>query len=48
MGRGRGGYTQKQIWYLDSGGNKVTDRGAIFVAELYREFPINREITSRF
>ena len=24
MGRGRGGYTQKQIWYLDSGGNKVT------------------------
>ena len=37
MGRGRGGYTQKQIWYLDSGGNKVTDRGAIFVAELYMD-----------
>ena len=37
MGRGRGGYTGKQIWYLDSGGKKVKDRGAISVAEFYMD-----------
>lgn len=37
MGRGRGGYTEKQIWYLDSGGKKVRDRGAISVAEFYMD-----------
>lgn len=35
MGRGRGGYTEKQVWYKDSGGHKVTDPGAIFVGERY-------------
>ena len=35
MGRGRGGYTEKQVSYRDSGGYKVTDPGAIFVAERY-------------
>lgn len=35
MGRGRGGYTEKQISYTDSGGHKVTDKNAIFVAERY-------------
>ena len=35
MGRGRGGYTEKQTSYKDSGGHKVTDSGAIFVAERY-------------
>ena len=35
MGRGRGGYTEKQTSYKDSGGIKVTDQGAIFVAERY-------------
>lgn len=35
MGRGRGGYTEKQIWYKDSGGFKVTDPGAKIVAERY-------------
>jgi len=35
MGRGRGGYTEKQSSYHDSGGNKVTDQGSIFVAERY-------------
>ena len=35
MGRGRGGYTEKQTSYKDSGGHKVTDPGAIFVAERY-------------
>lgn len=35
MGRGRGGYTEAQPFYRDSGGAKVTDRGAIFVAERY-------------
>ena len=35
MGRGRGGYTSIQTCYKDSGGRKVTDRGAIFVAERY-------------
>ena len=37
MGRGRGGYTKKQVTYRDSGFNKVTDKGAIFVAERYIE-----------
>lgn len=37
MGRGRGGYTEKQVSYRDSGGHKVTDRGAIFVAERYMD-----------
>lgn len=35
MGRGRGGYTEKQVSYKNSGGHKVTDSGAIFVAERY-------------
>ena len=35
MGRGRGGYTSIQSSYKDSGGVKVTDSGAIFVAERY-------------
>lgn len=35
MGRGRGGYTEKQSSYRDSGNHKVTDVGAIFVAERY-------------
>lgn len=35
MGRGRGGYTSIQSGYKDSGGVKVTDSGAIFVAERY-------------
>ena len=37
MGRGRGGYTEKQPSYKDSGGYKVTDKGAIFVAERYMD-----------
>lgn len=37
MGRGRGGYTEKQTGYKDSGGIKVTDKGAIWVAERYIE-----------
>ncbi len=37
MGRGRGGYTEKQNSYDDSGGHKVTDKGAIFVGERYIE-----------
>ena len=37
MGRGRGGYTEKQTGYKDSGGFKVTDKGAIWVAERYIE-----------
>ena len=35
MGRGKGGYTQIQTNYKDSGGRKVTDSGTIFVAERY-------------
>ena len=35
MGRGRGGYTEMQLSYKDSGGHKVTDKGAIFVADRY-------------
>lgn len=35
MGRGRGGYTTIQAGYKDSGGRKVKDDGAIFVAERY-------------
>lgn len=35
MGRGAGGYTEKQTSYKDSGGHKVTDSGAIFVGERY-------------
>lgn len=37
MGRGRGGYTQHQLSYKDSGGRKVKDKGAIFVAERYMD-----------
>ena len=37
MGRGRGGYTEKQVSYTDSGGRKVTDVGSIFVAERYMD-----------
>jgi hypothetical protein len=37
MGRGNGGYTGEQESYKDSGGMKVTDKGAIFVAERYME-----------
>ena len=37
MGRGHGGYMATQPSYKDSGGMKVTDRGAIFVAERYME-----------
>jgi len=35
MGKGRGGYTAHEIYYRDSGGHKVTDPGAIFIAERY-------------
>ena len=35
MGRGVGGYSEKQISYKDSGGKKVIDIGAIFVGERY-------------
>ena len=35
MGKGHGGYTEVQPSYKDSGGQKVTDKGAIFVAERY-------------
>ena len=35
MGRGAGGYTEKQVVYRDSGGHEVTDSGSIFVAERY-------------
>lgn len=35
MGRGRGGYTEKQTGYKDSGGHKVSDTGAIWIAERY-------------
>lgn len=35
MGRGRGGYTEKQNGYKDSGGHKVSDTGAIWIAERY-------------
>ena len=37
MGRGRGGYTQHQLSYRDSGGHKVHDPGTIFVAERYMD-----------
>lgn len=37
MGRGRGGYIKKQQSYTDSGGYKVIDKGAIWVAERYIE-----------
>lgn len=35
MGRGNGGYNEKQSGYKDSSGHKVTDTGAIWVAERY-------------
>ena len=35
MGRGRGGYITSEQSYKDSGGAKVIDKGAIFVAERY-------------
>lgn len=35
MGRGKGGYTEKLSGYKDSGGFKVTDKGAVWVAERY-------------
>ena len=38
MGRGNGlvgGYIDKRVFYKDSGGHKVKDPGAIFVAEIY-------------
>lgn len=37
MGRGRGGYAEPKQGYLDSGGFKVTDKGAIWIAERYIE-----------
>ena len=37
MGRGRGGYTEKQVFYKDTAGRKVIDRGAIFIAERYMD-----------
>ena len=37
MGRGYGGYTEKQRCYRDSGGAKVDDPGSIFVAERYMD-----------
>lgn len=37
MGRGKGGYTEKLPSYKDSGGQKVTDRNTIFVAECYMD-----------
>ncbi len=35
MGKGYGGYTECKASYVDSGGHKVIDKGAIFVAERY-------------
>jgi hypothetical protein len=35
MGRGHGGYVRKAQSYVDSGGQKVTDKGTIFIAERY-------------
>lgn len=35
MGKGHGGYTEYRESYRDSGNHKVTDKGAIFVAERY-------------
>lgn len=35
MGRGHGGYTEYRESYRDSGNHKVTDKGAIFIAERY-------------
>ena len=35
MGRGRGGYSQIETGYKDSGGHKVRDNNSIFVAERY-------------
>ena len=37
MGRGHGGYTDPQPSYKDSGGQKVIDKGAIFVGERYMD-----------
>ena len=37
MGRGRGGYTEKQPSYKDSGGYKVSDKNAVFVGERYMD-----------
>ena len=37
VGRGRGGYTERQVFYKDTAGRKVIDRGAIFVAERYMD-----------
>ena len=37
MGRGHGGYSEYQSSYKDSGGQKVTDKGTIFVAERYMD-----------
>lgn len=37
MGRGRGGYTEKQPYYKDSGGHKVTDKNTIFIGERYMD-----------
>ena len=35
MGRGHGGYKEYRESYRDSGNHKVTDKGAIFIAERY-------------
>lgn len=35
MGRGNGGYVEKQDFYRDTAGRKVIDKGAIAVAEAY-------------
>ncbi len=37
MGRGRGGYVGKQALYMDTAGETVGDRHAIFVAERYMD-----------
>ncbi|MBO4618890.1 MAG: hypothetical protein J5654_02155 [Victivallales bacterium] len=37
MGRGHGGYTEPQPSYKDSRGQKVIDKGAIFVGERYMD-----------
>lgn len=35
MGRGRGGYSSKEVSYRDSANRVVKDKGAIFVGEKY-------------
>lgn len=37
MGRGKGGYNNRQPYYKDTEGRKVTDKYTIFVAERYMD-----------